>query len=122
MGFICGKHPLLITSIHVSDPGPMGALVSYSHPMHTEPQLSAFHTHRLLNLSPRMRGTLILSCIHVGSGHLFIYLFFFGGGGGLTVLICNIFGGFRNMNTVFWGYGEGTKCEYILRVAKISNI
>ena len=28
MGFIfCGKHPILMTTIHVSDPGPMGLLV-----------------------------------------------------------------------------------------------
>ena len=31
MGFIfCGKHPLLMTSIQVSDPGSKGPLVSYS--------------------------------------------------------------------------------------------
>ena len=113
MGFIfCGKHPLLLTSIHVSDPGPMGPLVSYPNPMHTEPQLSSFHTHRLLNLSPRGRGTLIFSCIHVGPDHFW----------GVNNFDFQYFWDFRNMNTVMRGYGEGTKCEYSLRIAKISNI
>ena len=28
--YICGKHPLLLTKIQVSDPGPMGPLVLFS--------------------------------------------------------------------------------------------
>ena len=67
----------------MSDPGPMGPLVSYPDPMHTDPQLSTFHTHRLLNLPPpRGRGYSDIFMYTRRTGpFLFFLLFFFVGGG-----------------------------------------